>query len=134
MPGLLPNDWRISCRRSSCRPHKPTLPLIGRREGDAGAEGRPPRPVGCMRLLGAAPRITLWYMKDAALTIRLDPALERQLEAVARASGRSKSEVVRDALRRQLALARFEGLRRRTLPFAEARGYLTDEDVYRDVS
>ncbi len=87
-----------------------------------------------MRLLGAASRITLYDMKDAALTIRLDPALERQLEQVARASGRSKSEVVRDALRRQLALARFEGVRRRTLPFAEARGYLTDEDVYRDVS
>ena len=40
---------------------------------------RPARPVGCMRLLGAALRITLSYMKDAALTIRLDPALERQL-------------------------------------------------------
>lgn len=77
---------------------------------------------------------TLYDMKDAALTIRLDPALERQLERVARATGRSKSEVVRDALRRQLALARFDTLRRRTLPFAEARGYLTDEDVYRDVS
>jgi hypothetical protein len=41
---------------------------------------------------------------------------------------------VRDALRRQLSLLRFERLRRRTLPFAEARGYLTDEDVVRDVS
>jgi hypothetical protein len=29
---------------------------------------------------------------------------------------------------------RFERLRRRTLPFAEARGYLTDEDVARDIS
>jgi len=29
---------------------------------------------------------------------------------------------------------RFERLRRRALPFAEARGYLTDEDVARDVS
>lgn len=85
-------------------------------------------------MLGSALCTTLSYMKDAALTIRLDPALERQLEALARASGRSKSEIVRDALRRQLALARFEGLRRRTLPAAEARGYLTDEDVYRDVS
>jgi predicted transcriptional regulator len=86
-----------------------------------------------MRLLGATRCITLSYMK-AALTIRLDPALERQLDQVARASGRSKSDVVRDALRRQLALARFETFRRRTLPFAEARGYLTDEDVYRDIS
>jgi hypothetical protein len=41
-------------------------------------------------------------MKDAALTIRLDPALERQFEEVAGASGRSKREVVRDALHRQL--------------------------------
>ncbi|MGH2372445.1 MAG: ribbon-helix-helix protein, CopG family [Gemmatimonadales bacterium] len=73
-------------------------------------------------------------MKDAALTIRLDPALDRQLEAAARATGRSKSDIVRDALRRQLTLARFEGLRRRILPYAEARGYLTDEDVYRDIS
>jgi predicted transcriptional regulator len=87
-----------------------------------------------MRLLGATGCITLSYMKASALTIRLDPILERQLEQVARASGRSKSDVVRDALRRQLALARFEAIRRRTLPFAEARGYLTDEDVYRDIS
>ena len=86
-----------------------------------------------MRLFGATCCITLSYMK-AVLTIRLDPALERQLDQVARASGRSKSDVVRDALRRQLALARVETIRRRTLPFAEARGYLTDEDVYRDIS
>lgn len=73
-------------------------------------------------------------MKNAFLTLRLDRALERKLRAAARASGRCKSEVVRDALRRQLALARFEGVRRHTLPVAEARGYLTDEEVYRDVS
>jgi hypothetical protein len=42
--------------------------------------------------------------------------------------------VVRDAVRRQLALAQFQDLRRRTMPLAEARGYLTDEDVFRDVS
>ena len=39
-----------------------------------------------------------------------------------------------DALRRQLAVAQFEDLRRRIMPFAEAQGYLTDEDVFRDVS
>lgn len=73
-------------------------------------------------------------MKTSALTIRLDPELERQLARVAKRTGRSRSEIVRDALRRQLALARFEDLRRRIMPLAEARGYLTDEDVYRDVS
>lgn len=31
-------------------------------------------------------------------------------------------------------MLRFERLRKRTLPLAEARGYLTDEDIFRDVS
>lgn len=48
--------------------------------------------------------------------------------------GRTRSDVVRDALRRQLALLQFEDLRKRLAPFAEAQGYLTDEDVFRDVS
>ena len=76
----------------------------------------------------------MYDMKSSALTIRLDPDLERQLTRVARRTGRSRSEVVRDAIRRQLALAQFEDLRRRIMPLAEARGYLTDEDVFRDVS
>ncbi len=73
-------------------------------------------------------------MKTSALTIRLDPELEEQLDRVAKSSGQSRSEVVREALRRQLSLAQFDDLRRRLMPFAEARGYLTDEDVFRDVS
>lgn len=78
--------------------------------------------------------ITMSHMKPATLTIRLDPELERQLERVCRETGRTRSDVARDALRRQLSLLRFEQLRRTVLPFAEARGYLTDEDVFRDVS
>ena len=70
----------------------------------------------------------------ATLTIRLDEELERWLEQLCRQTGRNRSEIVRDALRRQLSLLRFEHLRRRVLPFAEARGYLTDEDVFRDLS
>lgn len=77
---------------------------------------------------------TLYDVKTSLLTIRLDPALERQLARAAKRSGRSRSELVRDALRRQLALAQFEDLRRRIMPLAEARGYLIDEDVSRDVS
>jgi len=73
-------------------------------------------------------------MKTSALTIRLDPELEHRLNVAAERSGRTRSEFVREAVRRQLALAQFEDLRRRIMPFAEARGYLTDEDVFRDVS
>ena len=73
-------------------------------------------------------------MKKSLLTIRLDQALERQLARAARRSGRSRSEVVRDALRRQLALGELDNMRRRIMPLAEARGYLTGEDIFRDVS
>lgn len=69
-----------------------------------------------------------------AVTVRLEPELERQLDRVSRELGRTRSEIVRDALRHQLAVLRFEKVRRQLMPFAEARGYLTDEDVSRDVS
>lgn len=68
------------------------------------------------------------------LTVRVDKNLERVLDRLCKQTGQSRSEIVRDALRRELSLRRFEDLRRRVLPFAEARGYLTDEDVVRDVS
>lgn len=70
----------------------------------------------------------------ATLTIRLDEKLEKALDRLARASGRTKSELAREALVREVAIARFRELRRRTLPFAEARGLLTDEDVFKAIS
>ncbi|MBZ5534718.1 MAG: ribbon-helix-helix protein, CopG family [Acidobacteriia bacterium] len=69
-----------------------------------------------------------------ALTIRLDNDLERLLNRICDETGRTRSDVVREALRRQLSLLRFEQLRRKILPFAEARGFLMDEDVARKVS
>lgn len=68
------------------------------------------------------------------ITIRLDPELQRQLDRLSSELGLTRSEVVREALRRQLGMLRFESTRQRLMPFAEARGYLTDEDVFRDVS
>lgn len=73
-------------------------------------------------------------MKSSAFTLRLDADLERRLARLARRTGRSRSDLVRDALRRQLGLAEFRDLRRQIVPLAEAGGYLTDEDVFRDVS
>jgi predicted transcriptional regulator len=70
----------------------------------------------------------------SAVTIRLDPELEEQLDELARQSGRSRSEIIREALRRELLRRQFEQLRERALPFAEARGLLTDEDVFEQVS
>lgn len=76
----------------------------------------------------------MYDMKTSAITIRLDPDLEGQLAAQASRTGQTRSAVAREALRRQLALGQLDDLRRRVMPLAEARGYLTDEDVIRDVS
>jgi len=73
-------------------------------------------------------------MKTSSITIRLDPSLEEMLDRVCRETGRSRSEVVREALRRQLTLELFEEARRELIPFAEAQGIFTDEDVFRLVS
>lgn len=69
-----------------------------------------------------------------AVTVRLDRDVERLLARVVKASGRSQSQVIRDALRRQLAIDLLDQLRQRVAPFAEARGLLTDEDVFKLVS
>jgi predicted transcriptional regulator len=79
-------------------------------------------------------RVTLSHMKGDTITVRLDNDLMPILDEVCRRSGRTRSEVMREALRRHLALLRFEQLRRRVMPFAEARGYLTDDDVFNQVS
>lgn len=74
--------------------------------------------------------IAMWCINNRSLTIRLDEELEQGLEAACAETGRSRGEIVRDALRRQLQLMRFEHLRRRALPFGEAAGWLTDDDVF----
>jgi predicted transcriptional regulator len=70
----------------------------------------------------------------STLTIRLDGKLEKALDRIAKRTGRTKSEIAREALERQVAVTRFRELRARTLPFAEAQGLLTDEDVFRAIS
>lgn len=64
----------------------------------------------------------------------MDPELGRLLAKASRRSGKSRSEIAREALRRQLRLAQFEEMRKRIMPFAETRGYLTDEDIFSEIS
>lgn len=69
-----------------------------------------------------------------SLTIRLDADLDAQLARLAKRQHRPKSEVVRELLRKQLAIARFRELRSRAVPAAEQAGFLVDEDVFDQVS
>lgn len=70
----------------------------------------------------------------STLSIRIDKDLGQLLEKAAKRTGRPKSELVRDALRRQLSIEYFQQIRNRILPFAESQGLLTDEDVWREIS
>jgi len=73
-------------------------------------------------------------MKTATLTIRLDKDLDNLLMKTSKRSRKNRSEIAREALRRQLRLEQFEEIRKRILPFAEARGFLTDEDIFSKIS
>jgi len=68
------------------------------------------------------------------ITIRLPEKLQTELEKVVKAEKTSKSEIIRDAVARYLAVKRFQQLRNQVLPFAEARGLLTDEDIFKSFS
>jgi predicted transcriptional regulator len=70
----------------------------------------------------------------ATLTMRIDDRMETELTKLAEATHRTKSDLAREMLRRQIAIRRFQDLRAKAVPYAEAAGYLTDEDVFRDAS
>lgn len=68
------------------------------------------------------------------LTIRLPEALKAELDEMSRDENRPVSDIVRESLRRYVAVERFRSARRKILPFAEAQGLLTDEDVFQALS
>jgi predicted transcriptional regulator len=68
------------------------------------------------------------------LTIRLPEALKAALDEISRDENRAISDIVRESLRRYVAVERFRSVRKKILPFAEAQGLLTDEDVFRALS
>ncbi len=92
-----------------------------------------PGDVRRVRLPRGHPCVTLSYVM-ATLTIRLPAQLRRELERLSRERRRAAGDIVRESLRRYLAVERFRELRHKALPFAEAQGFLTDEDVFKSIS
>ena len=68
------------------------------------------------------------------LTIRLPNEIRSDLQKLSQEQNKPVSDIVRESIRRYVAVEKFRALRKKTLPFAEAQGYLTDEDVFRDIS
>ena len=52
------------------------------------------------------------------------------LQELSKDENRPMSDIVRESLRRYLAIYCFRSLRKTTIPFAEAQGILYDEDVF----
>lgn len=68
------------------------------------------------------------------LTLRIDDKMDAALTELAQSTGRTKSDLARDALRAQLFALWLEGVRQELVPAAQAAGVLTDEDVFGMVS
>lgn len=71
-----------------------------------------------------------YKLMTSSITIRLPDDLRRDLEAISTAEKKPLSDVVRESLRRYVAIQQFRRLRRKVLPFAEAQGLLTDEEIF----
>lgn len=65
------------------------------------------------------------------LTLRLEDKTLRELKSLSRAERRPVSDIVRESLEKTLRAEKYRRLRRKALPFAEAAGLLTDEDVFK---
>ncbi len=71
---------------------------------------------------------------NQTLTIRISEDLREELQKISKTEGKPISDLVRESLKKYVAIYRFRKLRNITLPFAEAQGILTDEDIYQKIS
>jgi hypothetical protein len=77
------------------------------------------RGVGCKIKFLTYPILVLQCLTMNTLTIRLPNEIR---------------DIVRESIRRYVAVEKFRTLRKKALPFAEAQGFLTDEDVFKAIS
>ncbi|MBI4230899.1 MAG: ribbon-helix-helix protein, CopG family [Planctomycetes bacterium] len=68
------------------------------------------------------------------ITVRLPRDLRNDLERLRKAEHKPLSDLVRESVRQYVAARGFRRLRGKVLPFAEAQGLLTDDDVFRALS
>ncbi|MFO7893987.1 MAG: ribbon-helix-helix protein, CopG family [Longimicrobiales bacterium] len=70
----------------------------------------------------------------ASISVSLPEDLKRELDRMADAEGVSRSDLVREAVRDYAFVHRFRALRRELMPYADAKGVHTDEDVFETLS
>jgi metal-responsive CopG/Arc/MetJ family transcriptional regulator len=70
----------------------------------------------------------------ATLTVSLPKEINAGLSSLVKRSGKSRSQVVQEALRRQIAIERFRDLREKIVPKGSRAGFHTDDDVFKVIS
>lgn len=68
------------------------------------------------------------------ITIRIPEEIKKDLNDISKSEDKSVSDLVRESLKNYIAVRKFRKLREKALPFAEAQGILTDEDVFKNIS
>ena len=66
----------------------------------------------------------------SVITVRISDELKSELQNISKSEHKPVSDLVRESVRRYVAIERFRKLRKKALPFAEAQGILTDEDIF----
>ena len=64
-------------------------------------------------------------------TIRMPENLKAEIEKIAKEEKIPAGQLVRESIDRYVSILRFRKLRKKVLPFAEAQGLITDEDIFR---
>lgn len=67
------------------------------------------------------------------LSVSFPEEMAVKLDKLARESGRTRSEIVKEALRAYLWEERFRAFRAAVRPKAKKLGFVTDEDVFKDI-
>ncbi len=66
-------------------------------------------------------------------SIRIPDPLDNEIAALM-STGMTRSEIIRIALKQYIAREKFRRLRSKLIPYAEAQGIYTDEDVFDVIS
>lgn len=70
----------------------------------------------------------------SVLSVSLPEKMAAELDAVAKETGRNKSDIVKESLGEFLWEKRFRRMKKRLSSKAKAAGFVTDDDVFKAIS
>ncbi len=68
------------------------------------------------------------------LSISIDSQLKNKVERAAKKFNISKSELVKNAIKKYILQQELDEIRETLIPYAEKAGFFTDEDIFKEFS